>query len=351
VSFDRPRLLLALFFLIPLLLASLIHYRRRRGVLDLFSREGKAPTRESLFLRYWLSSAAFLICYACLIVALAGPRQGFILVPDLRRGTDLVFALDLSRSMDARDGGGPSRLERAAAIARSLVEGENLRGGEPRWAAAVGKGSGLLAIPLTTDREALRNFLEGISTAAITGRGTNLESLIDAAAGAFKSGFPGKRRIILFSDGETLQGNLGAALERAVAADIAILSVGLGTEAGAPVPVAPGTVAPGTEAPGTGTPGTGERPVISRLDRAVLESAARRSGGVYINGMEEDAARVLRESLAKLGGGSGELRSGDEQGGFRRESRSIASAFILAAAAAFALSKLPGLRRKNFGIR
>jgi Ca-activated chloride channel family protein len=117
MSFDRPRLLIALFFLIPLLLGAVLHYRRRRVVLSLF------PGLANLRLRYRLSSASFFVFFACAVIALAGPRQGFVLIPDHRRGTDLVFALDLSRSMDARDGGGPSRLERAAAIVRSLVAG------------------------------------------------------------------------------------------------------------------------------------------------------------------------------------------------------------------------------------
>jgi Ca-activated chloride channel family protein len=202
----------------------------------------------------------------------------------------------------------------------------------------------VLALPLTTDREAVLNFFEGISTAAITGRGTNLESLVNAAAGAFKSGFPGKRWIILFSDGEALQGNLNAALDKAVAADIAIIALGLGSEAGAPVPNA----AVSGDAVGVGDASGNEgggRPVISRLERAVLENAARRTGGRYIDGMRDDAARVLRETLARAGAAN--TRQGNaagENAAFRRESRSVAHLFILAAIAAFALSKLPGLR-------
>jgi Ca-activated chloride channel family protein len=349
MSFDHPRFLFALLFLVPLLAGSALHYRRRRIVLDLFPG-ALGPASGSLRRRYWLSSAAFFVFFACAVIALAGPRQGYILVPDYRRGTDVVLALDLSRSMDARDGGGPSRLERAAAIARTLVAGEpaalsaaampGARGGEPaRYAAAIGKGSGVLALPLTTDTEAVLNFLEGISTAVITGRGTNLESLVNAAAGAFKSGFPGKRRIVLFSDGETLQGNLNAALDKAAAADIAIIALGLGSEAGAPVPNGGG-------AGGGGDDTNGRLPVTHR-EPAVLENAARRTGGRYIDAMRDDAARLLRESLERLG--AAERRQGEAA--FRRESRSVAHLFILAAVAAFALSKLPGLRRKNRGNR
>jgi Ca-activated chloride channel family protein len=311
LSFDHKEYLFALFLLVPAALAMAIHWRRQGSFLNLF-RGGSGPDLKQIRRRYLLSSLAFLAFCGCMAIALAGPRQGFVLAPDHRRGSDMVLALDLSRSMDARDGGGASRLERAAAIARELVAGE---GGNVRWAVAIGKGSGVLAIPLTNDAETVLGFLEGISGAALTGQGTNLEDLLDAAIRAFKSGFPGKRWILLFSDGEALQGNFPAALERALAADIAIVSLGLGTEAGAPVP---------------------GQPVTSRLERALLENAARRSGGAYIDGMGDDAAKLVREKLRESGG----------PGNFRRESRPLAHLFILAGIAAFGFSRLAGKSRR-----
>jgi Ca-activated chloride channel family protein len=324
VSFEHPRLLPALLLLLPLLLGALIHWRKRRALLDLFPGGGAGPDSETIRRRYALSTAAFLVSLACLILALAGPRRGFRWIEDFRRGSGLVLALDLSLSMDIRDGGGPSRLERAVAIGQALVL-QPVAGGETRsYAAVIGKGSAAPALPLTGDTEAVLNFLEGISTAAITGRGTNLERLVDAATGAYPPGFPGRRRILLFSDGEALEGNLPAALDRAAAADIAILALGFGSEAGSPLPGGAGAL-------------------ISRQERAVLEDAARRTGGVYIDGMREDAARLLEEALSRLDAGT--LR---REGGraLRREARPVAPVFILAGLAAFILSKACDLRRK-----
>jgi Ca-activated chloride channel family protein len=330
VSFEHPRLLPALLLLLPLFLGALIHWRKRRALLDLFPGGGAGPDSETIRRRYALSTAAFLVFFACLVLALAGPRRGFRWIEDFRRGSGLVLALDLSLSMDIRDGGGSSRLERAVAVGRALVR-HPAAGGETRsYAAVIGKGSAVPALPLTGDTEAVLNFLEGISTAAITGRGTNLERLVDAAAGAYPPGFPGRRRILLFSDGEALEGNLPAALDRAAAADITILALGFGSEAGSPL-----------------SGGAGEdSPPISRQERTVLEDAARRTGGVYIDGMREDAARLLEEALSRLDAGT--LR---REGGraLRKEARPVASAFIMAGLAAFILSKAYGLRRKPRG--
>jgi Ca-activated chloride channel family protein len=267
--------------------------------------------------------------------------MGIRLVPELRRGVDAALAFDLSRSMDVRDGGasGVSRLERAAAIAGGIVSAPESAG--IRFAVAAGKGQGVLAVPLTLDTEAVAGFLGGISTSRITGRGTDLEKLIDAAALAFKDDFPGKRRIILFSDGESLSGSLAAAAGRCLARDISIIAVGLGTEAGGPVPQTaslPGIDPPAGEAD--------EREIISRADHGALREAAEQTGGLYVDG-DGSAAALIVESLVR-DGGAGRVRgtpqnaaeAGPEEAGFRAEPKSVRHLFILAALVFFALSKL-----------
>ncbi|GHT78751.1 hypothetical protein FACS1894130_05900 [Spirochaetia bacterium] len=210
-----------------------------------------------------------------------------------------------------------------------------------RYAAAIGKGAGILAVPLTSDLEAALTFLEGLSASTVTGRGTNLENLVDAAAGAFKDAFPGKRRIILFSDGESLQGNFAAAIDRALAADIAITAVGLGTGAGGIVPWKSGTEGmESLSSQGRSSSPGGESPVTSFLRRDILQSAAARTGGIYLDGSRADAAEKLAEHLASL---SFETRSG----AFHREVRSQRHIFILAALAALGFSKLPGKKRRR----
>jgi Ca-activated chloride channel family protein len=273
--------------------------------------------RELRF-RYFLSACFFLLFVACLIIALAGPYWGTRLAPEFRRGADVVLALDLSLSMDVRDGGEgtPSRLEQAAALARELVASS----GGVRFAVAVGKGDGILAVPLTDDSEAVTAFLEGLSTSLITGRGTNLESLIAAASEAFQSGFPTRRRIILFSDGEALQGSFSSGVEEALAADISIAAVGLGSETGG--------IVPRQEA------GPGES-IRSFLHRDTLRNAAERTGGIYLDGTREQAAALLSEHIAaavRVPGAPGSV-------GFRRERVSRSYIFIIAALAALGVSK------------
>jgi Ca-activated chloride channel family protein len=343
MNFESPGFLLALIFLIPpAFIMMFVHFRRSRPVLSLFrpSQHERAPGSGELRFRYWFSSLAFLVTLFCAVIALAGPRWGFTLVPEYRQGIDVALVMDLSRSMNVRDGdAGESRLERAGAIAGALVAGTGTgierpgvsgrgrggSGGTIRYAAVIGKGQGVLAIPLTEDTEAVLSFINGISSAAVTGRGTNLESLIDTASMAFKDNFPGRRRIILFSDGETLSGNLSAAVNRALARDISVIAVCLGAESGGPVP--------GED---------GDTGVISYARPDALRTAARTSGGIYLHGGEQDAAETIIGHLASLS-------FGPQTGSFRQELTSRRYIFILAALAAFGISKFLGVRRKRRG--
>jgi Ca-activated chloride channel family protein len=241
----------------------------------------------------------------------------------------VVLAIDLSRSMDVRDGGDrdPSRLEQAAAIARELVAVSQ----GVRFAVAVGKGTGVLAVPLTDDAEAVLAFLEGLSTSLITGRGTNLESLIVAASGAFQGGFPTRRHIVLFSDGEAHQGSFSQGIEKALAADIAVTAVGLGSETGGPVPGLSGPEA------------DPEETVLSFLRRDTLRNAVERTGGIYLDGTHEQAAVLLADHLAAAARETGtpEIDGSGAPGtvDFRRERVSRSYIFVIAALGALGVSR------------
>jgi Ca-activated chloride channel family protein len=346
VSFDNPRLLFALLALFPSVFTGFFHYHKRRAALGFLSRDTGGGLVVSIRFRYLVSTLGFRLFLACMIIALAQPRGGFRLVSETRRGADVIFAIDLSRSMDVRDisPDGSSRLSRATALVTELVNhpwfvNRGIGGGASgiRFGAAIGKGRGVLALPLTDDTEAIGGFLSGLSGSAVTGRGTNLESLVDAAAAAFQDAFPSHRRIVLLSDGEALEGSLNAAADRAAAAEIAIIAVGLGSEEG-------GLAPPGNDAP----LGEAGRPVVSFLRIDALRDAAERTGGSLIDGNRSNAAAQLAERLSSLAS-TGSFASGTSVQGFRRESRPLAHIFIIAALILLGIIKIMETGRRNNG--
>ncbi len=330
MSFDHPRYLLLLMLLAPAILVAPRRFGRRlAGLLALIGggSEGVDVLIRDLRNRYTLSTLFFLSSLTLAVFALAGPRWGERLVSEYRRGVDVVLALDLSRSMDAQDTV-PSRLERAAAIGRELAEAS----AGIRFAVAIGKGGGELAVPLTDDTESVLALLDAASSSAMTAGGTDLERLLDAALSAFVDTVPTRRVVVLFSDGEALSGALGAATDRAAKAGVSVLSVGLGTVDGAPVPVSDGEVIRSADG----------KPIVSALRDAPLRAAAERTAGLYVDGNRSDAGRILAERVIAVS-------SHGAADAFRTEAMPRSHLFLIASLVAFAAAKLAenGFRRKR----
>jgi Ca-activated chloride channel family protein len=160
-------------------------------------------------------------------------------------------------------------------------------------------------------------LLAGLSPESLTGWGTNLEALLDAASAAFVEGFPTRREILLVSDGEEISGSLEAAVQRAASRGIGISVLALGTKEGGPLPE-------GGPIPEGGA--------LHGLHRAGLSEAA--LGGVYAEaGMEGDLIR----RFASLGSGASE--GGGASLWERQEEVDRRHWFVLIALAALALSK------------
>ena len=254
------------------------------------------------------------------VAALAGPRWGIGRVSTgIRRGMDVVIALDISNSMDISDipddeNGEMTRLERGLSLALKTISAlPNMR-----YATAAGGDRGVLAVPLTWDYDAVLNFLEAVDGDIVSGRGTNLESLLDAASGAFQDDFPFKRLILLFSDGEALSGSLRAALDRLNQNSISVAAVALGGDTGRPVP--------------------GQPNAISRRDSTAMRMAAERTNGIYIDGNRSDALAVLVDYIRQIAPQA-------ETGGSSMEIKSRWLLFLIAAIISLGFSKLSLLKK------
>jgi len=350
LTFDNPRILGFLFLFIVFIPIVIVRYRKGREGAALFAAAAPSGERETLLrelrLRMIFSEvfSLFFICF--LVIALAGPRWGVRIVADYRRGVDVILAFDVSRSMNVRDcpplsmprgtAGNPaedssSRFDRGREIAGDLVAAL----GDVRLGVVIGKGRGILAVPLTYDSETVLTFLNSLDSMAVTGTGTNLESLIDTASSSFQDSIPSRRGIILFSDGEALSGSFQAAVEKARKAGITLSAVGLGSEEGGPVPVEKGP-----DTPDGFLLGADGMPVTSARQSDSLRSGAERTGGVYVDGSQNDAATVLTDHVNSL---PAETRLS----GQRRETNPQWRIFVTAALACLAGARLMGFSRRR----
>jgi len=192
-----------------------------------------APKRNPL--KFGLLLGAFVL----LVIAFANPRIGSVTRKVKREGVDIYIALDISRSMWAKDvrPNGIDRLEKARLFALKMIE--ELKGN--RIGLIFFAGEAFLQMPLTLDNNAPLLFLnEGLGDFEIT-QGTAFEEVLGLAA---KTGKDPKnedqrikqRALIILSDGEDHDKKGTSAAKTAKKNGITTFCIAVGTEKGAIVP-------------------------------------------------------------------------------------------------------------------
>jgi Ca-activated chloride channel homolog len=222
-----------------------------------------------------------------LFAALARPQYGSEWVDVKRKGIDLLFALDTSKSMLAEDIK-PNRLKRAHFAILDFVQ--RLDG--DRVGLLPFAGSSFLMCPLTMDYEAFEQSLSAITTDIIPRGGTNLEGVIEAASTILTNGANHKILIIL-TDGENLEGDALAAAEKYGQEGLTIYTVGVGTSSGELIPV------PGGK--GFIKDSSGQY-VTSKLDETTLAKIAELTGGIYapLGGAGEGLDSIYQQKLSLI---------------------------------------------------
>jgi Ca-activated chloride channel family protein len=230
------------------------------------------------------------LALACVIVGAAGPEWGEELVRRSASGSDVVFAIDVSASMDARDVP-PSRIEEARREALSVLE----RLGGSRVGVVAFAGDAVRLCPLTLDRGAVRLVLESLSSGTVSEPGTDLGRGLRAAAKLMPPGRRTEQAIVLWTDGEDLEAGAGGAIDELARGGSRVFTVGVGTPAGDVVPV----LDAGGRAVDVKRDESGAA-VRSRLDEPLLRDLARRTRGAYFTA-SRPGGETLR-LLATLGG-------------------------------------------------
>lgn len=181
--------------------------------------------------RFVLSSMLFVLTLFSLLLGLSGMSWQKKPEKDDSVGLEIMFVLDVSRSMLAEDIV-PSRLAKSISLITTLVDSVNYS----RFGVVVFKGEAVVSVPMTEDRLSLESFLTSVSPNIITSPGSDQEKALNLAIGSFSANSINKRVIVLISDGEALSGDVFRAVTDSVNSDIPIYSVAAGTERGATIP-------------------------------------------------------------------------------------------------------------------
>ncbi len=167
-----------------------------------------------------------------LIISASGIQIGSKVKPIERQGVDLIFAVDVSVSMNAEDVK-PNRLEKAKFEINQIIR--RLKG--DRVGIIVFAGVSHLYLPLTSDYEAANLFLEEIDTEMIPTQGTDISSALNTGLSTFSDESEKFKVLVLITDGEDHEGKAIGIAKNAAKTGIIIHTVGVGSVSGSLIPV------------------------------------------------------------------------------------------------------------------
>ncbi len=265
-----------LFWIIPIVVLLFLMTRlwRRRAQLKFAHPEAlhKLSPDKSRF-KPILKLIFFCLALACFVMALVNPKIGTKTETVKRKGVDIVFAIDVSKSMLAEDIA-PNRLEKAKRITQQIIE--HLQG--DRIGIIAYAGAAVPQLPITTDYSAARLFLDNLNTNMISSGGTAIAEAINYSLDYFNDNSKIGRVLILLTDGEDHQGEIKAILSEADQKDIHIITIGIGTTRGGRIPIKENGVVRYYQKDRSG------ETVITKLDPSTLKTIAQATKGKYIYG-------------------------------------------------------------------
>ena len=292
---------LQLLWLVPAIVAMFVYTERRarrRMARALGDRVFAVLTASVSPQRKRLKLALQCLALVFFIVALARPQHGKSERQVKSEGIEIMVAFDVSTSMLAEDVR-PSRLQQAKSEVERFLD---LLSGDKVGLVAFA-GSAVLVSPLTTDKAALKMFIESLSPISVETQGTDIAKALREARSAFERGGadPGEgarmtRVVLLISDGESHE---PGALEEArlmAGEGIRIFSMSIGTERGAPIPLRDerGYIQ------GYKRDKSGKEVVTKTNSAAIKEVATAGKGSFYRASFGGAEARMLKQDLDKL---------------------------------------------------
>ena len=222
-------------------------------------------------------------------IALVNPKIGTELKTVKREGVDIVFALDVSKSMLAEDIA-PNRLEKAKRIVSEIINTLN----NDRVVVIAYAATALPILPITDDYSTAKTFLQSLNTDMLSSQGTAIIQSINLAQKFYDDEDQTNRVLCILSDGEDHEVERQNLLELAERSGITIITIGLGSVKGAPIPIKENNIVKSYKKDENGDV------VVTKLNTQLLNTIANSSSGIYIEGINtelvvEEISKRLKE--------------------------------------------------------
>ena len=275
MELDEKKYLYLLFILPIVVLLFLFnsYWKKRKqkefGDLELIKR--LSPDRSDFKPVFKL--VIILLALVGLILGLVNPKIGTKMETVKREGIDIVFAMDVSKSMLAEDVA-PSRLEKSKQIVSQIIN----QLGNDRIGIVAYAGSAFPVLPITSDYSVAKMFLQSMNTGIVSSQGTSLDEAIRLSGTYFDDKSKTSKLLILISDGEDHSEGAEAAAEEANKMGMRIVTIGIGTEKGGTIPLRRNGIVESYKRDNN------NEVVITKLNPVSLETIAKATKGGYVNG-------------------------------------------------------------------
>ncbi|WP_310554645.1 VWA domain-containing protein [Flavobacterium sp.] len=285
---------LYLLFLLPLLALLFLYVQywkikaqKEFGDLEMVKKLSPEKSRFKPALKF----GVVLLAITMLILGLVNPKIGTKVEKVKREGIDIVFAIDVSKSMLAEDIA-PNRLEKSKQIVSQIIN--NL--GSDRIGIIAYAGSAFPVLPITTDYNVAKMFLQSMNPDMVSSQGSNLDEAITLSETYFKGSPNTSKLMIMVTDGEDHSEGAEDAAENAKKMGMKIITIGIGTTSGGPIPNKRNGVIESFHRDKS----TGEV-VVTKLRPEGLEVIAKAAKGGYINGNNtKEVVSFIKKSLNNI---------------------------------------------------
>lgn len=247
------------------------------------------PNRSSF--KSMLKLLVLIAGLSCLVLGLVNPKIGTKMETVKRQGVDIVFAVDVSKSMLAEDIA-PNRLEKAKRLVSEIIN----QLASDRIGIIAYAGQAYPQLPITTDYGAAKMFLQSMNTNMLSSQGTAIDAAIELASTYYDDEEQTNRVLFIVSDGEDhSEGRAAEAVELAVEEGIKVYTIGVGKPKGGPIPIKRNGIVESLKKDKYG------EVVITKLNEEILVEIASEGNGSYINGGNtEEAVDFIKAELEQM---------------------------------------------------
>ncbi len=260
--------------------------QREFGDIDLVR---KLSPERSVF-KPALKFTLLLVALVGLIFGLVNPKIGTKMETVKREGIDIVFAMDVSKSMLAEDVA-PNRLEKSKQIVSQIIN----QLGNDRIGIVAYAGSAFPVLPITTDYGVSKMFLQSMNTSMVSSQGTSLDEAIKLSSTYFDKSNKTSKLVIMISDGEDHSEGASEAAAEANKNGMKIITIGIGTEKGGPIPIKENGVVQSFKRDNN------NEVVITKLNPESLKEIAKETKGGYVNGSNtKEVLAYIKKALDNI---------------------------------------------------